>query len=338
MKHKAEDGRETLVPYLVSKKAERGLTGKHVTVARVVSNPLTGEPEIDFELDKEGAEKFAQITKEFSPSGNRTYQLAIVLDGELYSAPTIHGEIPGGRAQITGNFDIKEAFELANVLQNPLEVPGQIITEQSVDPSLGKDSIRSGITAAIVGTLAVSPNGEWLAAGGDRSVQRSGRQCLGWGFAVLDGAPGRAGRAPHRQGGRLPRGRGRPQGPPHRDHAEDPRMTATMTGLVQYALQPQAVELRELPVPELGDEDVLLRVGAVSVCGSDVHQYHNKQSWAVNVPVVLGHEFGGQVARLGTRVCPWRARVPTRIGAAVDGRARTAAGGHAQADDDDQDR
>ena len=79
-------------------------------------------------------------------------------------------------------------------------------------------------------------------------------------------------------------------------------MTGVMTGLVQYALQPQAVELRELPVPELGDEDVLLRVGAVSVCGSDVHQYHNKQSWPVKVPVVLGHEFGGQVARIGARV------------------------------------
>ncbi len=79
-------------------------------------------------------------------------------------------------------------------------------------------------------------------------------------------------------------------------------MTEVMTGLVQYALQPQAVELRELPVPELGDEDVLLRVGAVSVCGSDVHQYHNQQSWTVNVPVVLGHEFGGVVARVGTRV------------------------------------
>ena len=79
-------------------------------------------------------------------------------------------------------------------------------------------------------------------------------------------------------------------------------MTEVMTGLVQYALQPQAVELRELPVPELDEEDVLLRVGAVSVCGSDVHQYHNQQSWAVNVPVVLGHEFGGVVARVGTRV------------------------------------
>jgi L-iditol 2-dehydrogenase len=79
-------------------------------------------------------------------------------------------------------------------------------------------------------------------------------------------------------------------------------MTAMMTGLVQYALQPQAVELREMAVPEIGEDDVLLRVGAVSVCGSDVHQYHNKQSWPVKVPVVLGHEFGGQVARVGTRV------------------------------------
>lgn len=79
-------------------------------------------------------------------------------------------------------------------------------------------------------------------------------------------------------------------------------MTDVMTGLVQYALEPQAVELREMAVPEIGEEDVLLRVGAVSVCGSDVHQYHNKQSWPVKVPVVLGHEFSGQVARVGTRV------------------------------------
>jgi L-iditol 2-dehydrogenase len=79
-------------------------------------------------------------------------------------------------------------------------------------------------------------------------------------------------------------------------------MTQMMAGIVQYALQPQAVELRELAVPEIGEEEVLLRVGAVSVCGSDIHQYHNKQSWPVNVPVVLGHEFCGQVAQVGKRV------------------------------------
>ena len=79
-------------------------------------------------------------------------------------------------------------------------------------------------------------------------------------------------------------------------------MTEVMTGLVQYELQPHAVELRELPIPDIDEDDVLLRVGAVSVCGSDIHQYHNKQSWPVKVPVVLGHEFCGEVARAGKRV------------------------------------
>lgn len=76
-------------------------------------------------------------------------------------------------------------------------------------------------------------------------------------------------------------------------------MSEMMTALVQYDLKPRAVELRRLPVPEIGAGEVLLRVAAVSVCGSDIHQYHNTQSWAVRVPVVLGHEFCGYVARTG---------------------------------------
>lgn len=79
-------------------------------------------------------------------------------------------------------------------------------------------------------------------------------------------------------------------------------MSGMMTGVVQYALEPHAVELRELPVPEIDEHDVLLKVGAVSVCGSDVHQYYNKQSWPVRVPVVLGHEFCGTVAATGRAV------------------------------------
>jgi alcohol dehydrogenase/L-iditol 2-dehydrogenase len=79
-------------------------------------------------------------------------------------------------------------------------------------------------------------------------------------------------------------------------------MSSLMTGVVQYDLKPHSVELRELPVPEIGEEEVLLQVGAVSVCGSDVHQYHGSQSWPVAVPVVLGHEFGGAVAKVGKRV------------------------------------
>lgn len=79
-------------------------------------------------------------------------------------------------------------------------------------------------------------------------------------------------------------------------------MSETMSAVVQFDLKPKAVELRELAVPEIGDEDVLLHVGGVSVCGSDVHQYHNTHSWPVRTPVVLGHEFGGVVARAGSRV------------------------------------
>jgi alcohol dehydrogenase/L-iditol 2-dehydrogenase len=80
----------------------------------------------------------------------------------------------------------------------------------------------------------------------------------------------------------------------------------THPAVVHYALQPLAVELREVPIPEIGEGEVLLQVGGVSVCGSDVHQAHNTHSWAVNVPVVLGHEFGGTVARLGAGVKGFR--------------------------------
>src|SRR5918999_1399860 len=78
------------------------------------------------------------------------------------------------------------------------------------------------------------------------------------------------------------------------------------SAVVQYALKPLAVELRDVVVPEIGDEDVLLRVGAVSVCGSDVHQAYNTHSWPVNIPVVLGHEFAGTVAKVGRWVRGFR--------------------------------
>ena len=61
-----------------------------------------------------------------------------------------------------------------------------------------------------------------------------------------------------------------------------------MLGLVNYAKEPHSVELRDIPIPEIGDEDVLFKVHAVGICGSDLHQYTGKQSWKVNYPVVLG--------------------------------------------------
>jgi alcohol dehydrogenase/L-iditol 2-dehydrogenase len=84
------------------------------------------------------------------------------------------------------------------------------------------------------------------------------------------------------------------------------RIVMTQPAVVQYALEPLAVELRNVPVPEIAEHEVLLQVGAVSVCGSDVHQAYNTHSWPVRVPVILGHEFAGTIARAGRGVNGFR--------------------------------
>ena len=82
---------------------------------------------------------------------------------------------------------------------------------------------------------------------------------------------------------------------------------STMAAVVHHALEPGAVELREVPRPaELADDEVLLATRAVGVCGSEIHQFHNTQSWPVRVPVILGHEFCGVVARVGRAVGGFR--------------------------------
>jgi preprotein translocase subunit SecD len=121
------NGQPGTVGYLVKKQPE--LTGKHITKAMVTRNPVTREPQIGFELDSEGAKIFEKLTTEYSPKGNRYFQLAIVIDKILYSAPRILGPIAGGRGQITGSFSAKEALGLANLLENPVEPPHRIIEE-----------------------------------------------------------------------------------------------------------------------------------------------------------------------------------------------------------------
>ena len=79
-----------------------------------------------------------------------------------------------------------------------------------------------------------------------------------------------------------------------------------MPAVVQFEMKKGAVELREMERPEIGENEVLLRVRGVGVCGSDVHQYHNTQSWTVGVPVVLGHEFCGEIAAVGKGVKGWK--------------------------------
>jgi len=135
---------------IVSKKPVNGLAGDIVKSSMVVRGNL-GEPQIDFTLTDDGASKFAKTTRDYV--GHR---MAIILDGDLYSAPNIQTPIEGGSGQITGSFTIEEAQGLANVLQNPLKAPLHIIYSSDVDPTLGKDSIRSGINASIRGVVFVS--------------------------------------------------------------------------------------------------------------------------------------------------------------------------------------
>lgn len=93
-----------------------------------------------------------------------------------------------------------------------------------------------------------------------------------------------------------------------------------MPGVVNFATEPHSVELRELPVPDIGDEDVLLKVQAVGICGSDLHQWTGKHSWKVNYPVVLGHEFAGTVVHTGKACKGYREgdRVVSETAAVID--------------------
>jgi len=102
---------------------------------------------VELILNERGAQLFEKITSE-----NVGRRLAIILDNTVYSAPVIREKIGGGRASITGSFDIKEARDLAIVLRaGALPAPVTIAEERTVGPSLGKDSINQGILSFVVG-------------------------------------------------------------------------------------------------------------------------------------------------------------------------------------------
>lgn len=90
--------------------------------------------------------------------------------------------------------------------------------------------------------------------------------------------------------------------------------------VVNYAPEKGSVEIREIPMPSIGDEDILLEVANVGVCGSDLHQWTADHSWPVNYPVVLGHEFGGHIVEIGNRVVGWKEgdRVVSETAAVID--------------------
>ncbi|NQU12460.1 protein translocase subunit SecD [bacterium] len=144
---KTRDGRKIQLVYFVRVKPE--MTGKYVERAYWQPDEL-GRPYVLLEFDSDGGKLFDRTT-----AANVGRNLAIVLDGDLYSAPVINERISGGRAQITGTFSMSEAQQLANILENPLEAPVQIVEERGVDPSLGRDSIRSGVRAAAIAAVLI---------------------------------------------------------------------------------------------------------------------------------------------------------------------------------------
>ncbi|MGB7054947.1 MAG: protein translocase subunit SecD [bacterium] len=147
-------GREVKRLYLLKKTAE--LTGEAIRDARHGPNQSSnlqyvGTWEIDLEFKREAARKFATIT-----GRNINKRLAIVLDGVVQSAPMITERIPQGRASITGRFTPEEARDLAIILRaGALPAPLRIVEERTVGPSLGRDSIESGIRAVLIAGAVV---------------------------------------------------------------------------------------------------------------------------------------------------------------------------------------
>jgi preprotein translocase subunit SecD len=135
--------------YLVERRAL--LTGDSIVNASVRPGGGMEGMAVDFQFDARGAQVFGDITR-----ANIGRQLAIVLDNQVESAPVIRDAITGGRGQITGNFDVAGAQDLANALRHgALPAPLKLIEERTVGPSLGRDSIQSGTISFIVGSALV---------------------------------------------------------------------------------------------------------------------------------------------------------------------------------------
>ncbi|MEW6004771.1 MAG: protein translocase subunit SecD [Stygiobacter sp.] len=136
--------------YMVNKEPE--LTGGVITDARAEIDQATGSPEVTMQMNADGAREWSRIT-----GANIDKRCAIVLDGVVYSAPTIINKIPTGSSRITGSANMDEAKLLEIVLKaGALPAPVDILEERTVGPSLGQDSISQGINSALFGYLLVA--------------------------------------------------------------------------------------------------------------------------------------------------------------------------------------
>ena len=150
---------EKFYPFYVSVKED--MSGEYVETASVTYDQL-GRPQVSVSFDKEGKKKFGNITSDLAPGGrlnpnqSERRQLAIVLDDTLYSAPNINEAILQGSAVISGGFDAAEAQQLAVVLRaGSLPAPVDVLTSTEISPTLGQESINSGIRAMLIGAVVV---------------------------------------------------------------------------------------------------------------------------------------------------------------------------------------
>jgi SecD/SecF fusion protein len=127
------------------------LDGKYISSAVVNYNQMTGAPEVSMAMNSKGAIEWENITGE-----NIGRQIAIVMDGQVYSYPNVQGKISGGNSSISGHFTQQDADDLANVLKSgKLSTPARIVQEQVVGPSLGSESIRHGLISFIIAFILV---------------------------------------------------------------------------------------------------------------------------------------------------------------------------------------
>lgn len=151
-----ENGAETDVFYLYAIKVTTrdgspNLDGSVITEARQDFDQNTNQVEVVMHMNADGAEKWANLTNTYKGQA-----MAITMDGAVYSAPTIQQQITGGVSQISGNFSIEEADDLANILKSgTLPAKARIIDEVIVGPTLGADNIRSGFISFAIAMLLV---------------------------------------------------------------------------------------------------------------------------------------------------------------------------------------
>ncbi|MBP5691974.1 MAG: protein translocase subunit SecDF [Bacteroidaceae bacterium] len=135
--------------YLIKSDNKNGqcdLAGDVITEAKADFSQMGGRPIVSMAMNSEGARRWATLTKQNVERG-----IAIVLDGYVYSAPNVSGEIPNGRSEISGNFTVEDTQDLANVLKSgKMPAPAKIVQEDIVGPSLGQESIQKGFTSFII--------------------------------------------------------------------------------------------------------------------------------------------------------------------------------------------